>query len=152
MTTNVNFLAIADAISKLSISGVTIRDVDKLPSSVMPMTAALMPRPNGFVSDFNPVVDSFGSGGSQRLTLNYTLNYNYYHCPIGSTLDFGAYAEMMANIEKILVALINNDVLSGAIDQAPTVSDVGPIQDSVGNDYHGCTFALRIMQYSEVGA
>ncbi|HMN00168.1 MAG TPA: hypothetical protein PKC99_14245 [Anaerolineales bacterium] len=147
---NVNFVTIAEAVSKLAISGVIVQNINKLPASAAPLTAALMPRPNGFVSDFGITVDSLGSGGNQQMTLTYTLNYNYYHCPIGSTLDFGSYAAMIGNIAKILVALLSNDVLAGAIDQLPTVSDVGPIQDSIGNDYHGCTFALRVTQYSEV--
>lgn len=150
MTVNVNFISVADAISKLSISGVTLRDIDQIAASVQMAPATLAPKPGGYITNFKVSTDSFGTGGGQKMTLDYTLNYTYYHCQIGSVLDFGSYSAMVTKIAVILVSLLSNDVVTGALDQNPRVSDIGPVLDPAGNQYHGCVFSLDITQFVEV--
>lgn len=150
MSVNVKFTTVADAISKLSISGVTLRDIDQIAASVAVAPATFAPKPGGYISNLRVTVDSFGSAGAQKMTLTYTLNYTYYHCQIGSVLDFGAYAAMVTNIAAILAALMTNDTVTGAIDQQPKMSDIGPVLDPAGNQYHGCVFSLDITEFVEV--
>jgi hypothetical protein len=150
MTVNVNFVAVADAIANLSISGVTLRDIDQITSSVAVAPATLAPKPGGYITNFKVSTESLGTGGAQRMTITYTLNYTYYHCQIGSVLDFGSYSAMITKIAAILVALLTNDTVTGALDQDPTVSDIGPVLDPAGNQYHGCVFSLGITQFVEV--
>jgi hypothetical protein len=150
MTVNVNFISVADAISKLTITGVTVRDIDQIAASVQMAPATLAPKPGGFITNMKVATDSFGTGGGQKMTLDYTLNYTYYHCQIGSVLDFASYSAMVTKIAVILVALMSNDVVTGAFDQNPKISDIGPVLDPAGNQYHGCVFSLDITQFVEV--
>ena len=148
MTVAVSISTVADAIAGLSISGVTVKDIDQISVSRAVGAATLAPRPDRFVTDLSVEAETFGSGATRSATLRYTLNYVYYHCLVGSTLDFGSYSAMITNISAVLVALITNDDVTGATDNTmPTISDIGPVSDPVGNVYHGCTVSLQIVQY-----
>jgi len=150
MSVNVKFSTVADAIGKLSVSGVTMRDIDQIAASVVMAPATFAPKPGGYITNLGVEVDSFGGGSTRMMTLTYTLNYTYYHCQIGSVLDFGSYSAMVTNIAAILVALLTNDTVTGAIDQLPRMSDIGPVLDPAGNQYHGCIFSLDITEYVEL--
>lgn len=150
MTVNINFVAVANAIGNLSVSGITFRDIDQITASVLVAPATFAPKPGGWITNMRVTTDSLGTGGAQKMTLNYTLNYTYYHCQIGSTLDFGSYSAMVTNIAAILAVLLSNDVITGALDQTPKISDIGPVLDPAGNQYHGCVFSLDIEQFVEV--
>ncbi len=51
MTITVSFVTVADSISKLSIDGVPIRDIDKIPASKVGLLCPLMyPRPDNFIT------------------------------------------------------------------------------------------------------
>jgi hypothetical protein len=150
MTVTINFATVADSISKLSISGVTVKDLDEITASRLGQAALLAPIPDGFVTNIRFIDDAQTGGGLVRpMRLMYTLNYRYFHCQIGNILNFNAYSSMIINIVAILAALVNNDVnLSGAIQtELPRVSNIGPVLDPDGNAYHGCDISLDVMQF-----
>ena len=147
MTVSVYIATVADSISKLSISGVTCKDIDQIVSSYLSQPALFAPRPDDFITNISVTPASLGSGSSKQVDLQYTLNYVYYHCSLGSTLNFAAYSAMITNIAAILVALITNDTITGAVDMTvQEVSGVGPVLDPAGNAFHGCNIAVTIMQ------
>jgi hypothetical protein len=44
---------------------------------------------------------------------------------------------------------LTNDTLAGATNvRLESISNVGPVRDPAGNDYHGCDFMLWIEQYT----
>ena len=145
MTYAINFTTVTNSIAALSISGVTVKDVDEITSSRMGQGAILAPRPDGFVTDISFTPDEMTK---QKLTLKYTLNYVYYHCPIGSTLNFADYSNLIGKLALILAAMIEDHTLTGAVDtEAPSVGDIGPVLDPAGNAFHGCTISLTISQF-----
>lgn len=147
MTISVSLATVADSISKLTISGVTVKDMDEITSSYLAGPATFSPRPDNFVSDLSVTPSSLGSGGTKQVDIKYTLNYVYYHCALGSVLNFSMYSAMVTNIAAILVALITNDVVSGAVDLTVTgLSNIGPVVDPAGNAFHGCNISVQITE------
>ena len=148
MAVNVQFATVADSISALSISGVTVKDVDAIISTYTAAPKTLAPRPDGYISNITVTRDSFGTGGAEKLTLSYTLTYRYYHTSLGVQLNFADFAAMIANIELIAEAFITNDALTGLIDLTlEGIGEVGPVNDPSGAMFHGCDFILRITEF-----
>lgn len=148
MTVAVNFSTVTNSIAALSISGVTVKDIDEITSSRMGQKAIFAPRPENFVTGLSVTAETFGSGATRTATLAYTLNYVYYHCPLPSTLNFADYANVITNVAAILVALITNDTLTGAADVGVGgVSDLGAVSDPAGNMFFGCVISIRVEEY-----
>ena len=150
MTASVGFITVADSISKLSISGVTVKDVDQIPESAAMITPVLFPDPNGYISNIQVTRDEFTG---QWNTLTYTMNYRYIHCPAAGGLGgvFASYSGLVTKIAAILLAFASDATLAGAIDNdSPTISELGVIEDPAGNQFLGCLFSLNIKQFLEV--
>ena len=145
MTYAVNFATVTNSIAALSISGVTVKDSDQITASRLGQSAILAPRPDRFVTNLTIEPDELSK---QKLTVRYTLNYVYYHCPIGSTLNFADYANILTNLSAIIAALLENHNITGAVDtENPAISDIGPVLDPAGNVYHGCVISITIVQF-----
>jgi hypothetical protein len=144
------FATIANSIAALAIPGVSIRDIDEIPQAATAQTPVLIPQPNGFVTNFEPTFKSFGSNGTAAIDLEYDLNYVYLHCELGSGLSqLEMYAGLMRNLTAILVTLLSNDSIAGAVDQKPRVGEIGPIEDPSGNQYWGVMFSLHILEFAQ---
>lgn len=148
MTVSINFVTVADAIAGLTITGVTVKDIDQVDASNVRLTSILAPRPLNYITDISAIADSLGAGGNRQMTLLYTLHYTYYYLPIGSTLSFEKYNTLIANVATILAALITNDVISGALyTENISVDSLGLVTDPRGDNYFGCEFSLQIAQF-----
>lgn len=145
MSATIDFTTVTNSIAALTVSGVTLKDADEITASRLAQAAVLSPRPEDFITDFSVTPDEISK---QKFTIRYTLNYVYFHCQIGSQLDFPVYAAMLTKIAAILVAMINNNTISGALDtEAPKISNFGSVVDPAGNAYFGCVISLDIMQF-----
>lgn len=144
---------IADSIAGLSVAGVTLYDIDEIPTQIIPRKVpAIIPRPNEFMTDFELRVDSLGDGSTAKMTVFYTLNYRLLHSKIGEGRRklFGTYADLVAKIGLFLDALITNDAVSGSLDSRPVnISNVGPVASPAeeGVAYHGCDIGIRITEF-----
>jgi hypothetical protein len=147
MSTTFNVVTVANSIESLSISGVTVADVDEITSSIGDGISILVPSPDNFITGLTITAAEVSA---QNLDVNYDLNYTYYHCAIGGDL-LDVYSAMLAKIALIIKALSQNETLTGAMDNGfPTISHIGPVQDPSGNVYHGCDISIHIMQFLEV--
>ncbi len=151
MTITVSFSTVADSISNLSISGVTIKDINQIPDSASMLCPLLIPQPNGFVSEITPTFETFGSNGTPKINMMYTLNYVFLHSEVGSGISaFDGYSDLMAKLELIFEAILSNDVVTGAVDfKLQSVSNVGVITDPAGLDYWGVLLSFRVLEYSQ---
>ena len=149
MTVNVQFATVADSIASISISGVTVKDIDNVPENAMDYCPVLYPIPNGFITDLQPEILSLGGDTGRKLNLSYTLNYRYLHAPIGSGSVLANYAGIITNLMLILEAIMSTSSPSGAVDmEIQGVSDLGPVSDPAeAAVYHGVDIAVRILEY-----
>ena len=141
---------IADSIAAVSVSGVTIKDLNEIPEAVtLRDCPVLFPRPDGFVTDLAVKRDSFGTGAVAKMTVTYILTYTFCHAPIGSGRGlFDVYDNMIANAFAIIDAIITNDTVTGLVDlQVDDALNFGPVEDPSGNVFHGCEIQLYVMEF-----
>ncbi len=151
MTVTVEVDTVSLSIAALSISGVTIKDIDHIPDSAKLLCPLLIPQPNDYMSNTKVASMSFGSNGSQKINLEYDLQYVYLHCESGSGVNaFAPYGSLIRKIKQILITLISNDSISGLVDlTVNSISNVGIINDPAGNSYWGVLVSLHVLEHSQ---
>ena len=150
MTVSSAFATIANSIAGLTISGVTIKDIDEIPQSAKLLTPLLIPQPDNWITDFQCEFQSFGSNGAAAMDFTYSLNYIYLHCPIGAGVaTYDIYAGLITKLSAILVAIASNDALTGLVDLKPRIGQIGVIQDPSGNEFWGVMFSLPVLEFAQ---
>jgi len=145
----IQLVTIADSISKISVSGLTIKDVDQIPTSINQRECPLLiPNPENYVSNALIEVDSFGTGTDRKMTLTYNLNYILIHSMVGGgrvhVMD--AYSGMLTKACAFLDAFYALSSLTGAVDFWAELSD--PAITSVGElDFHSIGIQLKIKEF-----
>lgn len=150
MTITVSFAAVADNIAGLAMTPVTVKDIDQIPDNAELLCPILFPQPSNFVSDILATHESFGSNGTPKINMNYTLNYVFLHAKTGGVGQYEAYAGLIANLEIILESILSNDALASAIDNMPSsIQGIGIVEDPTGNQYWGALLSFRILEYTQ---
>jgi hypothetical protein len=142
---------VADSISKISVSGLTIKDLDETLDNVTSRdTPVMMPAPE-FISDINAEVMAMGTGAVKKLDVYYTLNYRFFFQEVGANRKLSdVYDAMIAQLSLLIDALLLNDVVTGAIDlQIASISGNGITVDPVGESFFGFDIGLRIMEFQD---
>jgi len=149
----VKIATVLDSISKLSVTGVTLKDVDEIPEAVtVRHCPVLFPDPDTPVSGLRVESQSTGAGTGGRNDVLYTLNYVYLHAPAGE----GRYitnnvSGMVTKAVLILNALIANDAVTGAIDIEPRIEgEFGVMVDPSGAKFWGFRLAIDVLEFYEV--
>lgn len=142
---------ITNSIAALVITGVTIKDIDEIPQSASMLTPLLIPQPNDFVTDFAVTFQSFGSNGTAKMDMDYSLNYVYLHAEAGSGIGtFDVYSGLITKLSAIIVAILSNDAITGLVDmQLGGIGNIGIIEDPSGNQYWGVLFSFRIKEFAQ---
>lgn len=150
MTITVAFATVADSIAGLTYTGITAKDIDQIPDNAELLCPIFFPQPNDFVMDIQSTFQSFGSNGTAKIDLSYTLNYVYLHCKTGGIGAFEANAGLIANIAVIVKAILSNDAITGAVDIVPqTIQSIGVVEDPAGNQFWGALFSFRVLEFSQ---
>jgi hypothetical protein len=148
--TTISFTAVPTALAGLSISGVQIKDIDKIPDSGLEMlTPILFPDPANWISGINVLRETMGISGTGKYDLTYSLNYIYLHAPAGGNVsDYGNFSAMITKLGLICTELANNDTL-GSVDDLTieSVSEPGYIEAPDGGIFHGCRITLRVLKF-----
>jgi hypothetical protein len=146
---------VADAISKLTIAGVTVKDIDQIPTAATVRDVFLFPKPDGFVSGLTVTQQSqgytaIGAKFDVDYTLTYTLATGEFGAGRANTIDF--YSAMVGYIVKVINAVTDiNVLLDGAV--SITVSGVesfGSVLDPAGNPHPGTNITFAIKEFYEV--
>ena len=145
-------VTVADSISKLLVTGVELKDIDKIVTEGhkrnIPM---IIPRPDGFISGFLYERESFGPGSTAAINISYTLTYRLLHSKIGTGRSgvIDKYSDMVAKVGLFLDAIIANDTITGAVDIQPFgISEFGPVSDPAGSAvFLGCDIGINVMEF-----
>jgi hypothetical protein len=141
---------IANAISHLSIAGVTIKDVDAISTNWTATANVLYPNPEppGWVTGFQVKNLTFVRGASAHCDISYTLNYRFLGVQIGDLSQFTkSYSDLVEKVSSIVEAVITNDApYSGAVDMTIGNISFGKRLDMAGNAYHGADIPLIITE------
>ena len=140
---------VADSISKISVSGLVIKDIDQIPAGVDGRQPTMIPLPD-YLTDFNMERDSFGGGSTALMTVTYRLNYRLCYKPAGSgrsnALDW--FDNMVAMVGLILDAVLAIEVMTGTIDIVPVnVFNVGLVNDPADNAFYGADLSFQVKEF-----
>jgi len=148
MAIDCKMVTVADSIAGLSISGVTVKDINELSASWKSLPNVLYPRPDNFVTGMSLTQAELTK---QKFDLRYTLNYRFLHVQLGNdAVLFAAYPTLIAKIVLIINTIIANHNLSCAVDVSfGGITALGPLPDPAGNVYHGCDFTINVLEFLE---
>lgn len=150
MTVSLALATVADSISKISISGVTVKDVNELSASWKSLPNVLYPRPDGFVTGLRFKTDSYGINGAEKGTFTYNLTYRFLGTAVGNMGTFGqAYSDALTKIIAIVNAIVADDTITGATKdfRLGTIANIGPMPDPSGNVFHGADITFVVEEF-----
>ena len=141
---------ITAAIAALSITGVTIRDIDEIPDQVQPRDVPMLyPHPDQFMqggSGGGEGLSTFGTPMARMWLFNRTFRYVYLHASAGSERGIAPqYTGMSAKVDAILEALITLDVAQVDV-RSLSVTGFGIMQDSAGASFFGCLIDITLRE------
>ena len=138
---------VVDNISKLSVSGLVIKDMDEIPGSVDARQPTLIPLPD-FLTDYAMERDSFGGGSTAKMTVNYTLNYRLCYAPVGAGRPLEWFDNMVSMVGLIMDAVMAVDTLGGTVDIVPAgVRNMGIVNDPGDAGFYGCDLAFKVEEF-----
>ena len=148
MTVSLLLANIADSISQISVSGVTVKDVDQIMPTWESTPNVLYPKPDGWISNFNVDFKSILQGTSAAMDIGYTLTYRFLGTEVGDLSTFPvAYANIVTKLVLILNALLALDApYSGRVELIVGGVNIGPMIDPAGNQFHGADITLNIKE------
>jgi len=141
---------ISNAVAALSVSGLTIKDVDEIPQAVNNRDCPLLvPNPDNYVSGFYVVSDSFGIGSGHKWTAQYTLNYILLYAAVGAgrTTVMEKYSGMVSTAFAFFDALFAANSLSGSVDFEPGMIDGFGMVDMASVSFHSCNVSLKVKEF-----
>ena len=147
---SLSLVTVADSISKVSVSGVRICDLDEIPTAAdLARTPTLFPEPVGFVQGLQVERDSYGTGTNAKKHTTYQLRYTFAYQPAGNERGLSAqYPTMVDLAADILDAFIADDDLTGVIDIVPAIiGGFGVVFGPDGTTYIGCTFEFTCFEF-----
>ena len=107
------FATVADSIAALSVSGVTLKDVDNIPEDATGLGPLIIPAPN-YLTNFSMTRQSYGGGSSAEMDVSYTLNYRLLFAPVGAGRGFiGVVDVMVDKLALFLDAVLAIDTIDG---------------------------------------
>jgi hypothetical protein len=141
---------ITAAIAGLTISGVTVLDTNALRDAMVDIDLpCLAPRPYSFVN-LQPVErDTFGAAAVARKTVLFSLNYRYFHAPVGQGLgEYETFPGFLTNLFALADALIAADALGGTVDMnLASMPDLGVVQDGANTNFWGADVEIVCMVF-----
>jgi hypothetical protein len=139
---------VATSIAALSVSGVTIKDLNAIPQQVQARDCPIFfPDPTRPMGDYVLEVNSYGSSVAKK-TAHYTLNYVFLFAEVGQARGiYDIVQPLVQSLSLVLDALNTNDALNGCIDSFPGGLQVGQMTDPAGRSFFGATVPIRIMEF-----
>jgi len=124
----------------------------KIPESASGLGGVMFPNPDGFITDMAISRDSYGTNGSAKQTISYSLHYVFCDIPVGAGRSLGNnYDVLLADVLAILNVIAVNDTLGGATDfRLGALEGFGVIADPSGKQFFGALFKFDVEQFFEV--
>lgn len=139
---------ITNSIAALSVSGLTIKDIDEIPEAWTLSGHVLYPEPVDLVTNFVAENASFGVGAGSSWNVEYDLTYTLLYEKLGSGngLQFFSPAVLMGF--AVMDAIMAASPLAGAVTVKPTsMSTPGPVSDPSGNMFYGMRITLHVLEF-----
>lgn len=139
---------ITDSISNLSVTGLTIYDIDQIPEAAERDVPCLYPEGVSFIENMTAELAAFGLGTSSKWNVEYDINYTLLYAPAGSGRGVENFAKMMTLAFQIVDAVLDIATLTGAVTLKFGGISVGPIvSDPAGNQFWGARITFRALEF-----
>ena len=136
---------IADSISKISVSGLTIKDLDQIPQQITSRDCPmLIPDADNFVS-FSMQPDTLNKSCH---TIDYGLHYILVYAAVGAgrTTVLDNYSGMITKATAVIDAILALSALTGAVDWYASFNT--PFVLEWGNtSYHACRITIDATEF-----
>lgn len=142
----------ATRIAALSVSGLTIRDLDAVPEEVSPRVGeipVLYPDPVNFIELTHEVRDTLDTDAQAFKRVFYTLHYMYLFAPLGSERGWYKLAQpaILLLYQLFDVVLLNQKVLT-IVNIEPNHGKFGPQVDPADSrDFIGCPVTFQVEEW-----
>ena len=115
MALELSINTVTNSIAALSITGVTIRDVDEMPESVNARECPILyPEPDRFVRNMTVEPAAFGSGTGILVDAEYDLVYTFLYKKVGAGRGlYSLYPSMLTLTQLIVNKIIVSDIITG---------------------------------------
>ena len=147
-----SFQTISNTIAALSVSGVTLKDIDEVPTTG-DRVPIILPRPD-FITNFGLVEEetAMGAPSVRPMTVRYTLNYRllFKEAGVGRSNTIEALNGLTEKIGLFLDAVLAMDDTTGVEDLVPSanaVTNMGLVNAPNDEEYYGCDFHLDITEH-----
>lgn len=141
-----------DAISAVSVTSLTIKDINQVTEAFEIRGAVLYPDIQNPININVPKRQSFGTGSSVKRDVTYTMNYRLLYAPVGSERGIKEiYSGMFVMVANLFDAVVNADPLTGTIDIMPRISSSSTtVLDPAGNKFYGIDISFDVLEYQEL--
>jgi hypothetical protein len=143
-----NTQTIATAIAGISLSGLTILDLNEIPVVVAGRQCPILyPAPDGFIGGMALTRNSFG-GSDAYWSCTKTIRYIYLQAPIGAmrSLSFSNHTEMISNLDALIELVVELDVSTAFDIVGVGTGAFGAIPDPAGNLFHGFELSISVRE------
>lgn len=147
-----NSTGIASAVAALSVTGVTIKDIDEIPDAVDIRNLPIMyPSPSEWMrgASAEPSTGSttFGTPSARMWTFNRIFRYVYLHAPAGTGRGIAEhYSAMTAKVDAILEAFTLLDISDIDV-MTIEIGTYGKIGDPAeSQSFYGCLIDLQMRE------
>jgi len=141
---------ITNSIAALSITGLTIKDIDEVPESVtLRDCPVLYPEPDGFLRNVTVEPMAFGTAGSGPFDVDYDMAYTFLYKPVGvSRALLSVYPAMLAMALLIVDKIIVSDLVTGGVTlEFAGFEDFGLANDVSGNPFFGTRMLFHVKEF-----
>jgi len=123
-----------------------------IPESANGLGGVMFPRPDNFITDMVIEQDTYGSNGSEKQTIKYSMHYVFCDVPVGSGRSLGSnYDVLLYDVLAITNVIAVNDQIGGATDfRFGDLEGFGVIADPSGKQFFGALFKFDVQQFFEV--
>lgn len=145
-----NSSGITAAIAALNVTGVTIKDIDAIPQSVINRDCPIFfPMPGDWLDGGRATSEdetTFGPAGSRLWHVYRTYKYVFLHSAVGiGRGNSDTYQDAQEKIEALTTAITALDVSGVDVTEIKN-SALGVLQDAAGSKFTGCTFNISIRE------
>lgn len=139
---------LTDSIASLSVSGLTIYDIDQIPEAAERDVPCMYPEGIDFITNMTTELAAFGLGTASKWNVEYDLHYTLLYTPIGSGRGVEKFAGMMTLAFQVIDAILDIATISGAVRLTFAGISVGPVvSDPAGNQYWGARLTFHALEF-----
>ena len=149
MTITLHLTDVITAIAGISVTGLTVCDLDEIPESADGNLSLMFPSPGepSFMTNFAIERVTFGMSLA-GMDASYTLNYKFLYQVAGAGRGlFEFYPGMVEMAANIIEALSGTVTLNGAVTWTPRIGDFVLITDPSGVTWDGCLISIDILDF-----